>query len=320
MIKDMLSIYRMAELLPSSETIERRTAATSSFVEWLDSQDTEAIAISVELALHQPMGNDLKAAPIKHLMEELVNADPEFSNDPFEVSMCLRACLIAALDELINTSSSNSAKNIAALCVAGYSSFSLPKESRLIASHVKNLYHSSIIFLEKSGLTMRGVSFTKEPSKTQTLVNLAEEVDVLWWVENSFSVATKSPYTDLDECEIPFWLAHDLSSLVRAPATQGTRNLLAKQSSRLSQNSYTWRQISDSVVRTLRTLDCTPFDLPDITSSHMRLFPALATTIGRVETQNTSLPLSFQQTGPEWSIHIFNEILATKILAEETAA
>lgn len=348
MLTKIAEWYRVAEIQPSDETITKRKAAITKLVAHLLSKnDVDLIQECVDVSLFgisETNGASFPHSVVTHIKAE----QPSFAESLPDSAMAVRACSIVSLGELISKPDSELALQAASLFLAGYS-FRAPTNENHLELALQQLSKQCREQLENAASERRMssdisslIASARESSEKEDgiddtvdalvnaveqlsfqLANDKEELNVFWWLYRDYSDIKEEQLSSLSPEEICLCAPKEIAELLSLPAPNSVRHVLsrlvAKSKSEISLDKLVakWSEKSRSAIGSYS-------DLP---SKYPRVFPVawlcwrwsgkkLPSTWKEEFQEATGLDVNAAKTLKDWSAHIFDEIVALKMVTE----
>lgn len=374
MLNKLYEWYRIAEVAPSDDVLNKRRLAVGEIVTGLLEGDEELLVSAVAaLTSGWDFGFDRSSPLVDLVCEAVKKHQPAFPDDLQENGLHLRACVCVAVGELLSSSiegePSDNGKLVAALIISAMGNRAPLKERHLqaalseclqlaatlaeqVASANRDILEASLSAFPKLELpTEETASIVKfctdlaEATRKSHLTTraslqqlrkqntvLSEELNMLWWLYSDYATASNEARSKLGVESAALQIASELASMSLLPPYESTRHLVRRavaQGRKPAQlNKKTLSQVVEALgVEEVQAIAAQMPECNSLVTKHPSVMPLSWLCIRITESgSNTGWEAEFarktgitstQQLGvADWSVQLFNEIVAKRLLQE----
>lgn len=255
----LIEWYRIAEPVPSDETIEKRKPAIDSLIAHLQLPTSSGLLAACIAAVVRgfELGNQKEDELAAFLIGTIRQTQPAFPGERTQNELHLRATCAVALGEIISLESSSDSADAARLAASWYISAvgirPEPSEPHL-KSILKDILNASVVTLESQArlersrrpLDLTAISEVEttelaafweqlEPLLTDAFTQLdnqanadREELEVLWWHYNGRSESERRPLLELSPGIIAMCCGIEVADKIKPPAPERLRQLIVQ--------------------------------------------------------------------------------------------
>ena len=372
MLSKLFEWYRIADVAPTDDVIEKRRSAIEDVVKELAAGDAQLLADAVcGVIAGFDNGPDQSSEVVRIVVEAIKKYQPAFPGHLTENHMHLRACVCIALGERLERSRNGNPTPgdllISALLIAASGLRPTVQERHLDAAlaELQALAYSAMESAAESKrqlVAAPAISFpkiappTEEPAavvkfctdvmegarkavlatgaRTDAILKrvdvLSEELNILWWLYGNYSEDVQKPLITLPVGQAVLLTAKELATIATIPPYESTRQLVRRAISENRKTNQLGKKELDSLVSAWTVEDAATFVGPDNRSNAfinrspvnfpltwlcIRIKESGDTTSWNVEfLRKTGVSPNHQTTVPDWSVQLFNEIVAKRIL------
>ncbi len=353
MLNRLSDFYRIVNPNPSDALITQRREAISAFLEQLQQPEIQcACADIAAFGFGAPITSP-QATAAKLLIDSIQEKQPSFSSDIATNALDIRVCAGVALGEYLKNYSDskkeneNSAESTAALIISALATRTPPQELHL-ANFVSALLGIARGLLQAAGnaqrerpeLRLTTPAITDIPSIKKALDSFKdavdrnlradrEELEILWWVFGGHSITMSKPFQVLELPQRILAAGSELAELALLPPIQGLAQFLLAILK--EDRPLTLRQLIEPCdADLLRTVARRSTKIDETLKMHPTLLPLTWLCNRRVESniapgweaefeQKTQVSRDDERPASIWTVQVFNECVAAKLLARQAA-